>query len=44
MSLGLKGKFVIGFDGVEHRIIRDGVVVVDGKRIKYVGKSYDGKS
>src|SRR5512139_711984 len=43
MSLGVRGKFVVGFDGEEHRIIRDGVVVVEGKRIKHVGKSYDGK-
>jgi hypothetical protein len=35
MSLGIKGKFVVGFDGVEHRIIRDGVVIVDGERIKH---------
>ena len=43
MSLGIKGKFVVGFDGVEHRIIRDGVVIVDGNRIKHVGKGYEGK-
>ncbi len=43
MSIGIKAKFVVGFDGVEHRIIRDGVVIVDGKRIKHVGKGYEGK-
>jgi cytosine/adenosine deaminase-related metal-dependent hydrolase len=43
MSLGIRGRFVVGFDGVEHRIIRDGVVVVEGKRIRHVGKGYDGK-
>ena len=43
MSIGIKGKFVVGFDGVQHRIIRDGVVIVDGNRIKRVGKGYDGK-
>ena len=43
MSIGVRGKFVVGFDGLEHRIIRDGVVVVEGNRIKHVGKSYDGK-
>jgi len=42
MSTGIRGSFVVGFDGAEHRMIRDGVVVVEGKRIKYVGKSYDG--
>jgi 5-methylthioadenosine/S-adenosylhomocysteine deaminase len=42
MSLGIRGKFVIGFDGSEHRIIRDGVVVVEGNRIKHVGKIFSG--
>ena len=43
MSIGIRGSFVVGFDGTEHRIIRDGIVIVEGKRIKYVGKSYDGR-
>ncbi|MBN1683388.1 amidohydrolase family protein, partial [Candidatus Bathyarchaeota archaeon] len=43
MSFGIRGKWVIGFDGFEHRLIRDGVVVVDGNHIKHIGKSYDGK-
>jgi len=34
MSLGIRGKFVVGFNGVEHRIIHNGVVVIDGKKIK----------
>ncbi len=38
MSIGIRGKWVIGYDGEEHRLIRDGVVVTEGKRIKYVGK------
>jgi 5-methylthioadenosine/S-adenosylhomocysteine deaminase len=42
MAFGIKGKWVIGFDGEEHRLIRDGVVIIEGKHIKYVGKSYDG--
>ncbi len=42
MSLGIRGKFVIGFDGTEHRIIRDGVVIIEGKKIKQVGKSFEG--
>ena len=29
-------------DGCEHRLIRDGVAVIDGNRIKHVGKSYTG--
>ncbi len=42
MSIGIRGGFIVGFDGSEHRVIRDGVVVVEGKRIVHVGKSYDG--
>ena len=33
---------VIGFDGEQHRIIRDGVVVFDEEEIIHVGKSYTG--
>lgn len=40
MSIGIKGKSVIGFDGEEHRLLTDGVVVIEGKRVKHVGKSY----
>jgi len=41
--LGIKGKFVVGFDGDEHRLLRDGVVVIEGERVKHVGKSYSGR-
>lgn len=40
----VKGSWVVGFDGEEHRIIRDGVVVYEDDRIVHVGKSYDGRS
>ena len=40
MSLGIKGKFLVGFDGSEHRLLHDGVVVIEGQRVKYVGKTY----
>lgn len=43
MSIGLKGSFVVGFDGVEHRLLRDGVVVIEGNRIIDVGKTHTGK-
>ena len=43
MSIGIKGKWVIAHDGREHRLLRDGVVVTDDKRIKYVGKNYSGE-
>jgi cytosine/adenosine deaminase-related metal-dependent hydrolase len=43
MSIGIRGSFVVGFDGTEHRLIRDGVVVVEDKKIIHVGKSYSEK-
>jgi cytosine/adenosine deaminase-related metal-dependent hydrolase len=33
---------VVAYDGNEHRIIEDGVVVYDGDEIVHVGKSYSG--
>lgn len=42
MSIGINGKYIIGFDGEEHRLLKDGVVIYEGNRIKHVGKSYSG--
>ena len=38
----VRGRWVVGFDGQEHRLIDDGVVVYEGDRIVHVGRSYDG--
>jgi cytosine/adenosine deaminase-related metal-dependent hydrolase len=43
MSLGIRARFIVGFDGEEHRLLHDGVVIIEGKKIKHVGKSYAGK-
>ncbi len=43
MSIGIKGKWIIAHDGTEPRLLRDGVVVTEGNKIKHVGKSYKGK-
>jgi cytosine/adenosine deaminase-related metal-dependent hydrolase len=40
MKTLIRGGFVVGFDGKEHEIIRDGVVVFDGNLIEFVGKEY----
>jgi cytosine/adenosine deaminase-related metal-dependent hydrolase len=40
MKTLIQGGYVVGFDGREHEIIKDGVVVFDGNRIEYVGKQY----
>jgi cytosine/adenosine deaminase-related metal-dependent hydrolase len=42
MSIGIKGKWIVAFDGEEHRILRDGVIITEDNRIKHVGKSYSG--
>ncbi len=43
MSIGIRGKFIVGFDGEEHRLLEDGVVVIEGNRIAHVGKALSGK-
>jgi 5-methylthioadenosine/S-adenosylhomocysteine deaminase len=40
MKTLIQGGYVVGFDGEEHEIIKDGVVVFDGNRIDFVGKDY----
>ena len=36
----IQGGYVVGFDGTEHEIVRDGVVVFERDRIEFVGKNY----
>jgi cytosine/adenosine deaminase-related metal-dependent hydrolase len=36
----IRGRFVIGFDGDDHVIVRDGSVVYEGDRIVHVGHGY----
>ena len=36
----IQGGYVVGFNGTEHEIIKDGVVVYDRDRIEFVGKDY----
>ena len=44
MKTIVRGGYVVGFDGTEHEIIRNGVVVFENDRIVQVGKSYDGRA
>jgi 5-methylthioadenosine/S-adenosylhomocysteine deaminase len=41
MITKVKGKYVIGFNGTDHVIFKNGVVVFEGDTIIYVGKNYD---
>src|SRR5258708_38786515 len=40
MKTLIQGGWVVGFDGSEHEVIKDGVVVFDGNRVEFVGKDY----
>ena len=39
----IKGGWIVAFDGTEHRILRNGVVVFENDTITYVGKDYAGE-
>ena len=39
----IKGGWIVAFDGAEHRILQDGVVVFEGDTIRHVGKRYRGR-
>ena len=39
----IRGGWIVAYDGTEHRIIQDGVVVFEGDTILHVGKGYDGE-
>jgi 5-methylthioadenosine/S-adenosylhomocysteine deaminase len=36
----IQGSYVVCFDGKEHEVIKDGVVVFNGNQIEFVGKEY----
>jgi cytosine/adenosine deaminase-related metal-dependent hydrolase len=40
MKTLIQGGYIVGFNGAEHEIIKDGAVVFDGNRIEFVGKEY----
>jgi len=42
MKVGILGGLIIAFDGTEHRLLEDGIVVYEGDTIVHVGKSYSG--
>ena len=42
MKTLINGGYVVGFDGSEHKIIRDGQVVFENDEILFVGKNYSG--
>ena len=40
MKTLIQGGYIVGFDGKEHEIIKDGVVVFERDRIEFVGTEY----
>jgi cytosine/adenosine deaminase-related metal-dependent hydrolase len=38
----IEGGYIIAFDGEEHRLLKNGVVVIEEDKIKHVGKTYTG--
>ncbi|MDP2602798.1 MAG: chlorohydrolase family protein [Deltaproteobacteria bacterium] len=40
MKTLIQGGFIVGFNGTEHEIFKDGVVVFEGNRIEFAGKEY----
>ena len=43
MKTLIQGGYIVAFDGIEHRLIRDGVVVFEDDRITHFGKSFEGE-
>jgi cytosine/adenosine deaminase-related metal-dependent hydrolase len=39
----IKAQWIVANDGVRHTLLRDGVVVFEGRSIIHVGKSFDGR-
>ena len=40
--IAIRPGFILAFDGRGHRLLRDGVVVIEGDHILHVGPRYDG--
>jgi cytosine/adenosine deaminase-related metal-dependent hydrolase len=43
LATAIDGGYIVAFDGVEHRVLKDGVVVIEDDKIIHVGKSYSGR-
>lgn len=42
MTIAIEGGLIVAFDGKKHRLLRDGIIIIEGDRIKHVGKTYSG--
>jgi 5-methylthioadenosine/S-adenosylhomocysteine deaminase len=44
MRTRINGSWIVGWDGRQHQVIRDGVCVLEDDRVLHVGKSWDGQA
>ncbi|HEX6212105.1 MAG TPA: chlorohydrolase family protein [Methylomirabilota bacterium] len=42
LRTAIRAGWIVAFDGRGHRLLRDGVVVVEGERIVHVGRTFEG--
>jgi len=42
VKLGIEGGLIVAFDGYEHKLLKNGIVVFEDDKIIHVGKSYSG--
>jgi cytosine/adenosine deaminase-related metal-dependent hydrolase len=40
--LGIRGNYIVAFDGNTHRILKEGILVIENDKIVSVGKKYEG--
>ena len=43
MRTKIEGSYIVAFDGNEHRMLQDGVLVYEDDKIIHVGKSFKGE-
>ncbi|MFA9437284.1 MAG: amidohydrolase, partial [Candidatus Bathyarchaeota archaeon] len=42
MKVGVHGGIIVAFNGTEHRLLENGIIVFEEGKIIHVGKSYSG--
>jgi 5-methylthioadenosine/S-adenosylhomocysteine deaminase len=42
MRIGLEGRLIVAYDGKEHRLLQNGIIVYEDNTIIHVGKSFSG--
>lgn len=42
MRIGIEGRLIVAYDGKEHRLLQNGIIVYENNTIIHVGKSFSG--